>query len=75
MIHSILLRDLDNKNENKDSEIYKGILVKIYKSSNRLIYLINNPIFKLWIDKDFMLRLIFENYFRTKSQLFLSLLN
>ena len=66
-VHNIFLKELDTNNDSKESELYKGTLVKIFKSSARLYDLINNSIFKLWIDKNLMINIIQENYFRSKS--------
>jgi hypothetical protein len=37
LVHSVILKELEAKNENKDNEVFKGILVKILKSSARVI--------------------------------------
>ena len=54
LIHSIFLRELDNSNESKDSDLYKGTLVKIFRSSSRLMMVKGQSIFSLWMDKSLM---------------------
>ena len=73
LIHSIFLRELDNSNESKDSDLYKGTLVKIFRSSSRLMMVKGQSIFSLWMDKSLMGSIIQESHFRTKAQIYLRL--
>ncbi len=75
IIHSMFLKELENGGENKESEVFKCSLVKMYKCTSRLMGAINTSIFGMWIDKPLMINIVNENYYRSKAQIYSSLIN